>query len=204
MDPVAIANLALGWLGVSPVSSFDDPSRTAELLRAQFAGLRRAVLEDRDWTFATDRMTLAKAEAPEFGFRSRYTIPSNVLRVISVAPGGSEDSPDAFALTLYPEECGSLAWTREGKYLLAETDAETLQVRAIVDVEDYSRFSPGFCQALAARIAADLCVALTENARLGTTLAQLYFQKLRDAAANDGRQGSSRTFKATSLARRRR
>jgi hypothetical protein len=146
VDPVAIANLALGWLGVAPVASFEDPSRAAELLKAQFAGFRRAVLEDRDWTFATDRLTLAKAEAPEFGFRSRYPIPSNVLRVISVAPGGSEEAPDAFALTLYPEQCRSLVWAREGPYLLAETDADTLLIRAVVDVEDYSRLSPSFCR----------------------------------------------------------
>lgn len=188
MDPVAIANLGLGWLGLGQITSFDDPGRAPELLKAQFDGLRRAVLEDRDWTFATTRRVLPKdATAPVFGYIARYLIPPDILRVVTVRVAGRDTD-----------------WIREGSYILAQTDGATVELVGIEDVQDSGRFSPGFCQALGARIAADLCGALTEDAGLAVRLYQLYQHKLRDAAANDGRQGRSRKMDSSSIALRRR
>jgi hypothetical protein len=188
MDPVAIANLALGWLGAPPIAAFDDSTREAELVGAAFDGLRRAVLEDRDWTFATDRLLLPKSvAAPAFGYAAKYALPTTVLRVISCSVDDGDD----------------LEWIREGAYILTEVEADTLRVRAIVDVEDSTLWTSGFVQALATRIAADLAVPVCQDAVIASKYHQLYFQRLRDAAANDGRQGRSRKITAPSLARRR-
>jgi hypothetical protein len=48
-----------------------------------------------------------------------------------------------------------------------------------------------FVQALAARMAAELAIPLSENAQLQGTMWQLYGTKLAEAAARDGQQGSN-------------
>lgn len=202
MDPVAIANLGLGWLGQGRITSLEDGTTTAERVNDAFAGLRDAVLEDRDWTFAMERIAVNKeAAAPVFGYTSKYAIPSNVLRVVSVSDDAS--AVDAFAYSVGLASSSGLDWVKEGRSILANTSAATLNVLAVVRVEDVALWSPGFCQALAARIAADLSVSLTENRSLQADLWKLYEGKLRDAAANDGRQGRSPRLRNSTLALRR-
>jgi len=206
VDPVDIVNLGLGWLGKDPISSLGNPvGKVAERVARAFPGLRDAVLEDRDWTFARSRLQINKdAAPPAFGFTARFVLPAGVLRVITAEePAGAPGAVDAFALSLYGG-AGKLEWQKEGRHLLANTSAALLNIQAIVQVEDSALWSPGFCQALAARLAADLCDAITKNRSLQADMWQLYQQKLRDAGFNDGRQGSPGRIRASSLAARRR
>lgn len=173
MDQVAIANLALGWLGAARITNFNDPSRPAQLIATNFEAIRDALLEDRDWSFATERMALQPDPVPPpFGFGARFQIPSRVLRVISADDG-----------------TGSLHWAREGQFIVTEPKLATLSVVAVVRVTDCALFSPAFAQALAARLASDLAVTITENRILQADLWRLYQAKLADATVNDGRQG---------------
>lgn len=202
MDPVSIANLALSWLGWGTITSLDDAGDSAQRVKANFTALRDAVLEDRDWTFAMERVVVNKeAAAPAFGYASKYLLPSHVLRVVSVSDDAT--AVDAFAYTVGLASSSALDWVKEGRSILANTSAGALNVLAVVQVEDVALWSPGFCQALAARIAADLSVSLTENRSLQADLWKLYEGKLRDAAANDGRQGRSPRLRNSTLARRR-
>lgn len=189
MTPVDLANLALGWLGEPRIVSFEDPSKNAGILKAAFPAIRDAVLEARDWTFATERFDLAPdAALPAFGYAARFALPGSVLRVVSCEVLEGSD----------------LEWVREGAFILTRDAAPRLFVKGIVRVEDSSLWSPGFAQALAARLAADLCVPLTENRAVGADLWALYERKLKDAAANDGRQGRSQQLtRASSITRRR-
>jgi hypothetical protein len=58
-------------------------------------------------------------------------------------------------------------------------------------VTDTAKFSPLFVQALAARIAADAAIPMTENRQLQVDMWGLYGDKLREAAARDGQQGTN-------------
>lgn len=196
MDQVSVANLALGWLGLEAISSFDDQTRVAAILKDQFPGLRDAVLEDRNWTFATARLQVQKAAAPPaFGYSSQYQLPATVLRVITAAEADATTSLDAFAASMTDADVSDLDWAKEGRLLLANTDAAKLNVKAIVQVEDSALWSPGFCQALAARIAADLCNVLTHERELEATHWKLYERKLQVASGNDARQGRSQRLR---------
>jgi len=203
VDPVSIANLALSWLGFDPIVSLEDDSKSANKINANFAPIRDAVLEDRDWTFAMERLALNKeADPPAFGYTAKYLLPAKVLRVVTANDDGG--AVDAFAYQVGLAAGSKLDWVKEGRSILANTTSATVNVLAVVQVEDVTLWSPGFCQAVAARLAADLCVPLTENRSLQADLWKLYTDKLRDASANDGRQGRSPRLRNTTLAARRR
>jgi len=218
VDPVSVANLALGWLGSPPVIAIDgsDESAAGQLLFQQFERLRDSVTEDRDWTFATARLQLAAdKDAPAFGYTSRFLVPGHVLRVITCALASPVGSIDAFAASMIGASSADVAqvdWVKEGPYILAGSAAAgqgglpipAVNVKAIVKAPDPGIWSPCFEQALAARIAADLCIAITENRGLQADLWKLYQEKLRAAASNDGRQGRSQRRTSNTLALRRR
>jgi hypothetical protein len=215
VDQLGIANLALGWLGVAPLTSMDDPSAAGRRIKAAFDGIRDTVLEERDWAFATGRLQLALAPvAPPSTYAGRYAIPSTVLRVLrawevstgSLASiGMNADDPDASTLEWQVESGFDNAdGTGDVKrYVVADITSTSLNIKAIIRVEDASLWSPSFCQALAARIAADLCVPLTQKVDLASQMWSLYERKLSDAAANDSRQGAPLRFRSTWIRDRR-
>jgi hypothetical protein len=205
MDPVAVANLALGWLGCDRVTSFESPTqKTEQLLADQFEGLRDAVLEDGDWTFATKRFVVVPdpTAVPPFGYAAAFPVDATVLRVVSVAPAGNTGTLDAFAASLDPDFDSAIDWRYEDRCILADAYS-SLYVKAIRQVPDSMKWSPAFCQALAARIAADLCVPLTADRSLMAAMWTLYEAKLKAARSNDGRQGRSQVIRASTIARRR-
>ncbi len=186
MDQVAICNLALGLVGVAPIASLDDESRVAQLCNVSFAAARDAVLEARPWSFAMKRRTLpADANAPDWGPGKRFPLPAVVLRVVE-ASNGDQPLED---------------WRVEDRAVLTDF-AGPVKVRAIEQVDDVSKFSPGFVQALAAYLGYVLAVPLTESRTLKADLWQEYQARLKDAGALDGMQGRSKQRMTASWVRR--
>jgi hypothetical protein len=176
MTKAEIANLALGWIGQKTIASFEDGSVPAELCASNFDAAARATLERRAWMFATQRLTLEPAEATgDAKWPSRFVLPATVVRVLGLDDGsGSWDAK----------------WVREGQAVLTEQDFSKAYVRAIVDADDPSTWSPAFTRAVALRLAADLCGPITENAALAERLEAKYELAVRTAGATDGRQGT--------------
>jgi len=198
-SPVAICNVALSWLGGELIISLDDPSDEAKLCKANYEMLRDAVLEEREWTFAVARIELvALTEKPTYGFSQAFQIPANVLRILQVSKGVSTDGvPSARRGTGLGRE-RRVDWVREGnKVLVNESDA--VSARVLVQVTDTNQFSPTFDQAFAARMAMDLAIPLTNSDKLQVSMAKMYGEKLRIAAAMDGMQGRSQVTRADSL-----
>ncbi|MBK9446181.1 MAG: hypothetical protein IPO00_08835 [Betaproteobacteria bacterium] len=188
MDQVGICNLALGWLGATPIVSIADASTEAQLCAANWAAVRDAVLEAKAWTFATERTNLAAdGVAPSYGFGVRYQVPSTLLRILEVDDGSGY---------------GDLEWVREGAYLLTDQPAP-LYIRFVKRVEDPALWSPGFVMAMSYRLAAVLTISLTENRASHADLWRLYVQALEDAARLDGMQGRAERQRQSVLTLRR-
>ena len=192
MDAVGICNMALGWLGANLLQALnaEAPSSTAEELCARlYPEAVRSTLEAKAWTFATERLSLAPAEATGLAeFPSRYPLPATVVRVLSCDAGGGANEVE---------------WRREGGYVLTDTSPTTLGAKVILLVEDVAKFSPGFVRAVAARLAADLALPLTENARLEQAMEAKYLRELAEAARLDGQQGTAERTRSSALAARR-
>ena len=184
-----ICNMALAWLGQNQITSLDDPADPlAEVCRNTYPFVRDAVLEERMWTFGTNRATSTSEERDEWDQLYRHSIPLDWLSVYRVY--GNPVTQD------------NINWVKEDKYVLA--DKPTIYMWGLKRIVDTGQFSNLFVQALAARMAADLAIALTQDRLMQADMWSLYQTKLREAAARDGAQGRNDQFKAGSLVTQRR
>ena len=195
---VSICNLALSWLGIAPITSLDDDSVEAATCKQQYDDALKAVLEERDWTFATDRLILTPVEEePVWGFGNKFLVPAKVRRVISVTvPRGS-------SIDINSDVQGfNVQWQLESGFILADEDL--LHVRVVEDNENTASYPSVFVQCLAARLAADMSIGLTHSPDLYKLLWVLYDQKITTASGTDGRQGRREPVEAPRLTRTRR
>ena len=198
---VSICNLALGWLGTNAIIAIDDETVEAKLCKANYEDAIKAVLEDRDWTFAIDRFTLTpEDEQPEFGFSFSFIIPQQVRRVISCSTDRAFSFVDSGVVS--DVKGAEVNWQKEGNRLVANEN--TLFMRAVVDVFDPLRYPSTFVHCAAARLAADLAIPLTHSPSLMQSMWSLYGMKLTTASTADGRQGRREQVEASRLTRARR
>ena len=177
---VSICNKALGWLGAKNIASLDENSTPASLCRDNYGSIRDAVLESRMWTFSTARAvsTVGEDDIDEFERMYLHNIPLNWLGVYR-----------CYRSTDMRRKQKADNWRREGGKILAEDT--TLYMWGTERVTDTGKWTSLFVEAVTARLAAELCVALTENRQREVDLWSLYDAKLREAAARDGQQGES-------------
>jgi len=196
-SPVEICNQALGWLGGDLIISLDDDTVEAKLCKANYESLRDAVLEEREWTFAVSRIQLNKLTSePIYGFSGEFQIPTNVIRILQVSKGAVGLSAVTRGGTGMGNESRT-DWVREGQLVLS--DEAALFARVLIKITDTTKFSPAFDQALAARVAMDLAIPLTNSARMQQDMARMYGEKIRIAASSDGMQGRSFNVRSDSL-----
>ena len=192
-SPVEICNLALSWLAGNRILSLDDDSEEGRHCKANYDPSRRAVLEGREWTFAVKRIQLpALVEAPLFGWTHKFLLPSDCLYSIGVYDPGHGNRPEPPQIQHRVEQREVLAW-------IANVD-----VKYIIDIIDTTRFSPLFDQTLAAHIAMNIAIPLTENVQHYDRMATLYQFNLDAAAASDGMQGTREHLDTSIMERSRR
>jgi len=204
ISPVAICNLALGWLGGDLIISLNDPSVEAKLCKANFDLLRDAVIEEREWTFAVKRLEPAQlTDGPLYGWDKAFQIPVEVIRVLQVSRAGSVVDGALIEGSFLSATRGGtgtgretrIEWNREEDKIMAN-NAERIFIRALIRIEDTTKFSPAFDQALAARLSMELAIPITNDRKLQQDMASLYSEKMRLAAATDGLQGRSQRVRA--------
>ena len=200
---VAICNQALIWVGGNLITSIDpvEDSDESKICAAIYAPLRDAVLEEREWTFAVDRIEPAALVAlPKYGFDKKFQIPPNVIRVLQVSRADSNviaGLPQSRSSTGMGRET-AIEWLREGATIVAN-NATQIYARVLIRIEDTTKFSPAFDQALAARIAMDIAIPIASSAKLQKDMAAMYGEKIALAAASDGMQGRSYRTRSNSL-----
>jgi hypothetical protein len=171
-----IANSALAKLGADRIVSLNDDTREARLLKEQFGKVRDDLLRSHPWNFAIERTSLAALTSePEFGFTYEFQLPSDCLRVLEIEDFDSE-------------------WQKEGNKLRADTTP--LNIKYVKRTVEVGKWDANFCEVLAAKLAADIAFAVTQNASLKKQLNDEYMQKLREARSFDGQEGGVRTVYA--------
>ena len=177
---IGICNHSLALLGVRSITSFDDGTTESSLCATLYPTTRDEVLEVRAWTFATDRATLLPdATDPDWGYDHRFLIPTTTRRVLAVWENPPQPGQENVTIPLN--------WNREGRYILASL--EKIYVRFTHAITDTTLFSDLFADVLAYRLAADMCIALTQSRTLMVDMNTLYTSKLVRAGLTDGQQG---------------
>lgn len=145
---VEICNRALQKLGAKRITSLLQDTPNARSCNVAYEAVRDGLLRDHNWNFAIKRATLAAdSTAPTWGRASSFTLPSDFLCL-------AKDYPEDNALTK--------DWQIEGLSILTD-DTAPLYVRYIWRVTDPNMMDSLFREALAARLACELCEEITQS-----------------------------------------
>ena len=183
VSDVAICNQALGWLGANLITSFDDNTKEANLCLTNYCLIRDAVLEVADWSFAIKRVELSALAEAEPGYGQAYQLPVDCIRVILASPNTD------FSTT------SEMMWELEDRKVL--TNEGTVFIRYVAKIADPVRYSPGFINALAYRLASEIAVPLTRRLNVQNQMFGLYEKRVGEAMGMDGKQGRTRRIRAS-------
>jgi hypothetical protein len=165
LSDIALCSLALIRLGAAPISSFEDGSAEAEITGALYPQARDALLSAYGWSFATGQVALPQlADPPLADYQYAYALPDDFLRALSAGSCGR----------------GRGLEYRIGRNTL-QTDSASVLLTYIFR-PDESEFPPYFDTVLIARLAAELCIPLTEDtsrAEMMYSLASTEFARAR-------------------------
>jgi len=186
---VEICNLALSLLGSDPITSLENPeSKIEQLCALQYPLMRDAVLEEVEWSFAVRRYANDSpvVATPEWGYQYKFQIATDILRVTFCSDNSDE--------LLYNPQ---FQWVVEDDFILC--NSTQIYYRTINTIEDTTKFSTLFIQALAARLAMEMCIPLTENLKMYEGLVNMYAAKMQKAKTMDNMQGKSKRFRVGRL-----
>lgn len=169
---VAICNMALAEIGRgAQITSMDEASQAARACKLRYPYARDACLRAYDWNFAAKRAELAaNGTAPAFEFALAYDLPADCLLVRSVYEGEAEK------------------WVVEGRQILTDMTAP-IYIKYTFLATGTATFDPLFVEALAARLASDIAVQLSESVSRAQSLWQVYQGKMAEARRRDAQEG---------------
>lgn len=154
---IEIANAALTKLGAARITSLSDDVKAAREVNARFEALRDDELRAHRWQFSIKRASLAAlTTTPAFGYTYQYALPSDCLRIDMVN--------DTFPSVVMDNYISSelIDYVVEGNLILTDIGAP-LKLRYLAQITDPNAWDVSFREALACRIAAEVCEALTQS-----------------------------------------
>lgn len=154
---IDVANRALTKLGAARITSLSDDNKQARAISSCFEDLRDAELRQNRWTFAIKRASLAAlATAPLYGYEYSYALPSDFLRLDLIADQYPSVVMDNYINTEISD------YMIENNQILTNL-AAPLEIRYGCVVEDPQQWDALFREALACRLAAEICEDLTQS-----------------------------------------
>ncbi len=178
---VGIVNSALSKLGEEPILSFTDDTTAGRLANRTYEEIRDSMIAEHPWNFASQRASLAaEGTSPEWGFDNQYPLPTDFLRLLDVS------------------NSTHLEYRVENKRILTDIDSP-LKILYLRKITDANAMPPTFREALAARLAQEWAIPLTQNATLQGNMAQLYTRKFSLARAVDAQEDHHREIEAVSF-----
>jgi hypothetical protein len=157
-----ICNLSQDLLSGAIVQDIDNPTTAdEEMLERWYDHCRKKTLREHPWKFAIKREIIAaSAIAPAFGYTAAFPVPNDFIRLLTIETSDGEQ----FAHEDYQFESNSI---------LLNTDATSVYLRYIYDIEDVSQFDAMFIDYLALNIALSTAFKVTESNTSVERIAQL-------------------------------
>ena len=190
---VDIANFALNNLGASNITSLDENSKAARVVNQRYESVRDAVFRAHPWNCLINRASLAQETAtPAFGYTYQYALPTDpfCLRVLEFSNGTLSYPQDNIT-----NNTGGPVFVIEGRKLL--TDEGTAKIKYIGRVTDTEQYDASLVEALAARLAAEICYAITGSTSMVQIQTSLYEAKINEARFNDATEGATQRLEAS-------
>lgn len=184
---VDVANLALIKLGDVQITTFDDDSAHARVVKLLYPRVIDSVLRDHRWRFSIKQAALARlAGAPTWRYQFRYQLPTDpyALRIIRVS---TED----------PAIGNNTPWEIQGREIL--TNADSVNVEYVARITDPQQWDVQFLDAVVERLASELAMPITNTPTVRGQLLQAYVMKVDAAKASDGMEGTPEVVTDTQL-----
>ena len=162
LTEVEICNEALTSLGENVIVTLDDETKAARLCKLKYGNKRDYLLRKYIWNFATKRATLiAETEdTPEYEYDALFALPDDCLQLRELYPN----------TILYAIEAG---------YILC--NESTLSIKYTYKVETVTLMDASFQETLAALLARELAVPLSDSVNLSRQMDEMFEIKLSDA-----------------------
>lgn len=190
---VDIANYALNNLGASNIASLDENSKAARIVNQRYEAVRDAVFRAHPWNSLINRAELSQeVTAPAFGYTYQYSLPTDpyCLRVLEFTNGTLSYPQDNMT-----SNSGGPVYVIEGRKLL--TDEGTAKIKYIGRVTDPQQYDASLVEALSARLAAEICYAITGSTTMVQIQTSLYEAKITEARFNDATEGATQRLEAS-------
>lgn len=163
-----IINYALTKLGERKIGSRTEQNERARVMDLIYDANRDKCLREAPWNFAITRATIAAdAEAPEFGWAAKYTLPNDMLYMLA---------------TQYDQR-----YSIEKGFILSDIE-NSLKIVYVAKITDASRYDSSFVEMLASRLAWQAATKLTENSSQAADLRAEYMQAKHEARKFDGQE----------------
>ena len=178
LNDVAICSRALIRLGAQPISSFDDGSAESEICGALYSQSRDALLSAYGWNFATAQIELQQMNEDPIGeFSHVFALPNDFLRAMTAGSGKVASGLDYRIM--------------RGKLYTNATQV----ILTYIFRPDESEFPPFFDSVLISRMAAELCIPLTENTSRYETMMKMSETEFSRARQLDAQQDRPQRLK---------
>lgn len=183
-SPVEVCNIALKRLGADAIVAFDEGSSAASLCSVLYQPTVDALLREHQWNFAQIRVALAaRTEGPAWGYSTAYTYPTKplCLKINETDPSDAE-----YDVENTIDDTGAIT----GKVIV--TNETQLNIRYTGRIEDVSQWDASFVYAVAASLAVQMAIPLTESPGTKKTCMEEFVQALQHARSVDSQEGSTK------------
>lgn len=172
---VDVCNKALDKLGQLPITSLDDGTKPANLCKRNWEIVRDQVLRSHPWNFAIKRTTLSPSNTPpSWGFQYQSPLPADCLRVIEI------------------RDLSTGEYQIEGNAILSNSAA--IYLRYIYRVTDPVQYDALFIDAVATRMALEMCESITQSNAKKNILFGEYDEVMTRAKRVDGQENPPSVF----------
>tara|TARA_R100001443_G_C3348602_1_gene176292 strand:+ start:688 stop:1296 length:609 start_codon:yes stop_codon:yes gene_type:complete len=167
-----IATQALLKIGGNPISSFAGTDRESIVVSNMYDDTKKSLLFYTFWNFATQKTTLSALveTITDASYKYVYQLPGDYIRVKGIFDSSGVKQTD---------------FSVEKNKIYANISPLNLEY---IQLKDESDFPPFFTEVLIAKLAYEICEAVTGVGTLMDRLAQDYERKLKTAKTVDGQE----------------
>ena len=176
----AIASEALHLLGARPITDLDSiTDQNAIMMNTVFDSVRDEMLGAHNWQFARQTVELTEDTTSDnhTSFDYAYVLPADLIRIIGLVGESGTTNPEYALLPYQPYE------VREN---LLFSDEDECWVQYVKKVTDVTEFPHWFGRALAAGLATECAIRITEDKQKYGMIQQIYGGRLTEAMRIDG------------------
>lgn len=186
---IGICNAALQKIGARPITNFTDGTTESDTISALYDITFEELLASHPWKFALKaqalsvfaEQTLGITPTPLLEGDTTYLLPSDYIRLVQIMSATSNKAVNYKVV---------------GKYVHANAGDLHLYYIGKVDADDLPSF---FKSLLINKLAAELCLPITENTSRADTLLRLFEQQFERARIYDNRSDSPQRLEYFSL-----